>query len=252
MQTVPPNDDAMTVPLASVGCAQATRLSVIVPVLDEAPAISGRLAALHVLRQRGAELIVVDGGSRDATGDLARAVADRFLVAARGRATQMNAGARAGHGEVLLFLHADTTLPAEADVLILQAVAGGAWWGRFDVTIDGRHRLLRVVERMMNLRSRLTGIATGDQAIFVRQDVFARIGGFPELPLMEDIALSQRLRRLARPACLRARVLTSGRRWEENGVVRTILLMWSLRLRYFLGADPARLAVRYGYAAREP
>ncbi len=237
--------------LAATGRERLPALSIIIPVLDEAATISARLAALQALRQRGAELIVVDGGSRDGTGDLARAAVDRFLVTVRGRATQMNAGAGTSQGGVLLFLHADTTLPAQADALIQRAVARGALWGRFDVTIDGRHRLLRVVERMMNLRSRLTGITTGDQAIFVRQDVFARAGGFPELPLMEDIALSRRLLRLARPACLRARVLTSGRRWEKNGVVRTILLMWSLRLRYFLGADPARLAVRYGYAARE-
>lgn len=233
------------------GVGVAPMLSVILPVLDEAPTICAQLAALQPLRQRGAELVVVDGGSRDGTADLARAAADRLVVAPRGRATQMNAGARASRGSVLLFLHADTTLPAAADALIGEAVAHGVLWGRFDVSIDGRHPLLRVVERMMNLRSRLTGIATGDQAIFVRQDVFARIGGFPELPLMEDIALSRRLKRCARPACLRARVLTSGRRWERNGVVRTIVLMWSLRARYFLGADPDRLAVRYGYAPRQ-
>lgn len=243
-RSMPPQREAK--PVAS-GVEARPRLSLILPVLDEAPTIGAQLAALQPLRQRGVELIVVDGGSVDGTGELARGAADRFIAAPRGRATQMNAGARASRGGVLLFLHADTRLPAAADALIDEAIARGALWGRFDVSIDGRHPLLRVVERMMNLRSRLTGIATGDQAIFVRQDVFARIGGFPELPLMEDVALSGRLKRWARPACLRARALTSGRRWEKNGVLRTIVLMWSLRARYFLGADPYRLAVRYGY-----
>jgi rSAM/selenodomain-associated transferase 2 len=197
------------------------------------------------------ELIVVDGGSGDGTVELARPAADRLLDAPRGRATQMNAGAEASRGEVLLFLHADTTLPPAADDLIRSAIAAGAAWGRFDVRIDGRQPLLRVVERMMNWRSRWSGIATGDQAIFVRRDLFERVGGYPELPLMEDIALSKRLKRFAPPACLRQRVITSGRRWEKHGVLRTILLMWRLRASYFLGADPQQLAIRYGYVPRQ-
>ena len=227
-------------------------LSLILPVLNEAATVSAQLAALQGLRARGAEVLVVDGGSADGTPDLARLGLDRLIDSPRGRALQMNAGANASRGQVLLFLHADTALPATADQLIRQATAAGASWGRFDVRIDGHHPLLRVVERMMNWRSRLTGIATGDQAIFVRRDVFAAVGGYPELPLMEDIALSKRLKRVGPPACLRECVRTSGRRWEKHGVLRTIVLMWCLRASYFLGADPQRLAIRYGYRPRQP
>lgn len=226
-------------------------LSLILPVLNEAATIRAQVAVLQELRGRGAELLLVDGGSSDGTPDLARPGVDRLLESPRGRASQMNAGANASQGEVLLFLHADTTLPPAADGLIRAAIAGGAAWGRFDVRIDGRQPLLRVVESMMNWRSRLSGIATGDQAIFVRREVFERLGGYPELPLMEDIALSKRLKRICRPACLRERVLTSGRRWQKHGVLRTILLMWRLRASYFLGADPQQLAIRYGYLPRQ-
>lgn len=222
-------------------------LSLILPVLDEAAAIRVHLATLQEYRRRGVELLVVDGESSDGSAMLARPLADRLLTAPRGRALQMNAGARESRGEVLLFLHADTRLPAAADALIQRAILAGAAWGRFDVCIDGRAPLLRVVARMMNWRSRLSGIATGDQAIFVRRDVFFDVGGYPELPLMEDIALSKLLKRRGRPACLQERVITSGRRWEKHGVWRTILLMWRLRASYFLGADPQRLAIRYGY-----
>ncbi len=220
-------------------------LSVIVPVLDEAATIAAHLAGLAALRRQGAELLVVDGGSSDDTPRLARPLADRVLASARGRAAQMNAGAAASRGEVLLFLHADTRLPPAAGELIRDALAAGAAWGRFDVRIDGPQPLLRVVERSMNWRSRLTGIATGDQAIFVRREVFERLGGFPDLPLMEDIE------RVGRPACLRQPVLTSARRWQKHGVLRTILLMWHLRASYFFGADPRRLAIRYGYPPRQ-
>jgi rSAM/selenodomain-associated transferase 2 len=217
------------------------RLSVVVPALNEAPRLPALLAALAPLRARGHELILVDGGSRDGTPELARAGCDRVLAAPRGRARQMNAGAAAAAGSMLVFLHADTRLPPDADGLIVSSLQSHSW-GRFDVQIEGRHALLPLVARMMNLRSRLTGIATGDQAIFVRREAFA---GFPEIPLMEDIAFSKAMKRLGRPACLSARVTTSGRRWEERGVLRTILLMWRLRLQYALGADPARLAERY-------
>ena len=226
-------------------------LSLILPVLNEASTVAEQLAMLQGLRERGAELLVVDGGSSDATVALALAGSDQVLSSPRGRALQMNVGARASRGEVLLFVHADTTLPRDADALIRAAIVGGATWGRFDVRIDGRHPLLRVVETMMNWRSRLTGIATGDQAIFVRRDAFLAVGAYPELPLMEDIALSTRLKRIARPACLRQPVLTSGRRWEKHGVMRTIALMWRLRASYFLGADPQQLALRYGYHQRQ-
>ena len=213
-------------------------LSVVVPTLNEASGIRSALEALAPLRARGHEVIVVDGGSSDGTADLVAGLCDRVLTAPRGRALQMNAGARAASGDVLLFLHSDTQLPPRADELVLNCPA----WGRFDVRIEGRHPLLRVVAWAMNLRSRLTGIATGDQAIFVRRDLFP---GYPEIPLMEDIALSRVLKRTDSPACLRERVVTSGRRWESRGVLRTILLMWRLRLLYFLGASPEALARKY-------
>ncbi len=157
----------------------------------------------------------------------------------------MNAGAAAARSDVLLFLHADTRLPPLADVQVLQALATGACWGRFDVRIEGRPRMLRVVSTLMNLRSRWSGIATGDQAIFVTRSALDRVGGFPVQPLMEDIEISRRLKRLSAPACLRARVHTSGRRWEQHGVWRTIVLMWRLRWRYWRGESPARLAEAY-------
>jgi rSAM/selenodomain-associated transferase 2 len=224
------------------------RLSIIMPVLDEGEGIAQALDALAELRALAVEVIVVDGGSTDATVQRARLRADHVLSAPRGRAWQMNAGAARATGDVLLFLHADTRLPREAERLVLDGLARSPRdWGRFDVTIEGRHPMLRVVAAMMNLRSRLTGIATGDQAIFVKRDAFAAVGGFPEIPLMEDIALSKRLKRRSRPLCLREHAITSGRRWETHGVFRTILLMWRLRLAYFLGADPAALAGRYRY-----
>ncbi|ROR34900.1 TIGR04283 family arsenosugar biosynthesis glycosyltransferase [Inmirania thermothiophila] len=222
------------------------RLSVVVPALGEAAVIGAALRALAPLRAAGEEVIVVDGGSADGTAEAARGLADRVLVCRPpGRARQMNAGAAVARGTILWFLHADTLPAPGAAEAIRAAVAAGAGWGRFDVRLSGAHPLLRVVERAMNLRSRLTGIATGDQGIFVRRDWFEAAGGFPDIPLMEDIALSRALRRRGRPACLAGPLVTSSRRWEAHGVVRTILLMWRLRLAYFLGADPARLARRY-------
>lgn len=223
-----------------------TRLSIIVPTLNEAPGIVATLERLQRMRTAGHEVIVADGGSGDATRALAAPLADRVLTAPRGRASQMNAGAALARGDVLLFLHADTRLPADAGRLILDGLASsGRAWGRFDVRIEGTHPLLRTVAWLMNLRSRLTGIATGDQAIFARRDAFDAAGGFPPLALMEDVAASAALKHASRPLCLREPVVTSGRRWESRGVVRTILLMWWLRLRYFLGASPERLARIY-------
>jgi rSAM/selenodomain-associated transferase 2 len=210
-------------------------------VLNEAPGIRAALEALAPLRSRGHEVLVVDGGSVDGTTELARPLCDHLVNAPRGRAHQMNAGARVANGEILLFLHADTVLPPDAAQVIFQSMAKHTW-GRFDVNIQGSHPLLKVIAWSMNLRSRLTGIATGDQAIFVRRGVFP---GFAEIPLMEDIAFSKAMKRRGAPACLRSRVRTSGRRWESRGVLRTVLLMWWLRLAYALGADPARLAERY-------
>jgi rSAM/selenodomain-associated transferase 2 len=223
------------------------KLSIIIPVLNEGERIAGALDQLADPRALGVEVVVVDGGSRDATIQRARIRADRVISAPRGRACQMNAGAAAAAGDVLLFLHADTRLPKDADHLVLQGL--DRWqreWGRFDVSIEGAHPLLSLVAWAMNVRSRITGIATGDQALFVRRSAFAAVGGFPSIPLMEDIALSKQLKRRGRPLCLRERVYTSGRRWEDNGVLATILLMWRLRLAFFFGADPKKLARRYG------
>jgi rSAM/selenodomain-associated transferase 2 len=220
-------------------------LSIVMPALNEAAVIEVALAALQPLRARGVELVLADGGSQDGTPALAGPWVDAVVAAPRGRAVQMNSGADRARGPLLLFLHADTRLPTLADLLVQQAVAGGAHWGRFDVRIEGRPWMLRVVAALMNLRSRLTGIATGDQAIFVTREAFERIGGFPLQPLMEDIELSRRLERIGPPACLRARVCTSGRRWEQRGVWRTIFLMWRLRWRYWRGEPAVRLAEAY-------
>ncbi|MEO8250476.1 MAG: TIGR04283 family arsenosugar biosynthesis glycosyltransferase [Burkholderiales bacterium] len=220
-------------------------LAIVMPVLDEGASLTQRLAALKPLRARGVRVVVVDGGSGDDSLALACTGADLALIAPRGRASQMNAGAGACDAELLLFLHADTQLPERADELVRAALAQGKVWGRFDVRIDSPRRLLATVAGAMNLRSRLTGIATGDQAIFMRRGAFDAVGGFPALPLMEDIAMSRRLKRLSGPACLRETVLTSARRWEQHGAWRTIGLMWRLRAAHFLGADPDRLAQRY-------
>jgi rSAM/selenodomain-associated transferase 2 len=223
-------------------------LSIVIPALNEAAGIVATLEALQPLRARGVELVLADGGSSDATVALAAPWVDAVVDAPRGRALQMNAGAARARADVLLFLHADTRLPPLADVLVLQALQGPrglACWGRFDVRIEGRPWMLRVVAALMNLRSRLSGIATGDQAIFVTGRAFERVGGFPVQPLMEDVELSRRLKRLGPPACLRARARTSGRRWEQHGVWRTIVLMWRLRWRYWRGESPARLAEAY-------
>jgi rSAM/selenodomain-associated transferase 2 len=220
-------------------------LSIVIPALNEAAGIEATLKALEPLRARGVELVLADGGSGDTTVAVARPWVDTVVDAPRGRALQMNAGAVRARADALMFLHADTRLPSLGDVLALQSLAEGACWGRFDVRIEGRPRMLRVVAALMNLRSRLSGIATGDQAIFVIRAAFERVGGFPVQPLMEDIEISRRLKRLGRPACLRARVCTSGRRWEQRGVWRTIVLMWRLRWRYWRGVPAARLAEEY-------
>jgi len=221
-------------------------VSVIVPALNEAATIAATLAPLQAARTAGHEIIVVDGGSTDATVDRARALADRVIASPPGRARQMNAGAGIATGDVLWFLHADTLAPADAIDGIGDALADGRrCWGRFDVRLSGNHWPFRLIERAMNLRSCLTRIATGDQGIFVTREAFAAVGSYADIPLMEDIALSKRLRKHTPPACLKSRLVTSSRRWERNGILRTVLLMWRLRLAYFLGAAPDALAERY-------
>src|SRR5262245_40262945 len=227
-------------------------LSIIIPTLNEEAGIGAALAALAELRSTGTEVIIADGGSQDRTLTIAKPLCDQIAVAPRGRGAQMNAGAARARGDVLLFLHADTRLPPAADRLAGAGLAHSKYaWGRFDVRIVGRHRLLPMVAALMSWRSSLTGIATGDQAMFVRRSVFEAAGGFPDIPLMEDIVLSKRLRRITRPLCLRACVVTSGRRWDERGLLPTILLMWRLRLAFYLGADPKGLARTYGYVPRQ-
>ena len=221
-------------------------LSIIIPCLNEADGIAETLAALAPLRERGAEVVVVDGGSEDATVALARPLADQVLVAARGRALQMNAGAQAARGDVLLFLHADCRLPAHADALITDGLhRARKTWGRFDVTLVGRSALLRMVGTLMNWRSRLTGVSTGDQGLFVTRSLFEAAGQFPRIPLMEDVAFTRQLKRFGAPLNLRHRMQVSGRRWEKHGVLRTVLLMWRLRWQYWRGADPGTLAQHY-------
>lgn len=278
-----------------------SRISIIVPVLDEGRTLAASLSALRPLRDAGVQVVVVDGGSRDDTLLLARAGADVVVAADRGRGAQLNAGAVASAGDILLFLHADTRLPGDVVSLVLWALGdndgsapiGSApigssrrrsvrgssegrnfartaalpatpgrpsahrrpgaprpGWGRFDVRIDSDRPVLRLVSLLMNWRSRLTGITTGDQAMFVERDLFDSVGGFADIPLMEDIVLSAALRRHSRPARVAERVHPSARGWERRGPVRTIALMWELRLRFALGADPRALALRYGYQPR--
>ena len=229
------------------------RLSIVIPALDEAPNLSRLLPDLA----RGcpdAEVIVVDGGSRDGTADVvARHPGARLLASERGRARQMNAGARAAAGEVLLFLHADTWLPEGAAAAIEDALADtDVVGGRFDVRFDSARAIFSLIAWFMNTRSRLTGIATGDQAIFVRRETFEALGGYQDIPLMEDVELSRLLKRHGRLRALPLAVTTSARKWEREGALRTVLLMWALRLLYFCGVAPARLHRWYYGIPPEP
>jgi rSAM/selenodomain-associated transferase 2 len=222
-------------------------ISVIIPALNEEQTI--RPALESVLRLAPDEILVVDGGSVDRTRELAASMGVKVLSSERGRARQMNAGAHLARGEVLLFLHADTCLPlsALADVrgaLRDPSIAGG----RFDIALDGAGWLLKLIGAMISLRSRLTRVATGDQAIFVRREVFARLGGYPDIPLMEDVALSRALKRVGQVACLKSRVIASARRWQTEGVWRTIFRMWTLKFLYLAGVSPFRLKRFYGDA----
>lgn len=220
------------------------RLSIIIPALNEAECIVALLQQLQSLRARGHEVILVDGGSEDQTAALAEPMVDQLLITAAGRARQMNAGAGAANGQIFWFVHADSSIPDRADELIVKP--GNRIWGRFNVRLSGNRLLLRIIERLMNLRSRVTGIATGDQGIFVSRALFERVGGYADLPLMEDVDLSKRLKLEQRPVCLQHTLTASSRRWEQRGIVRTILLMWYLRLAWFLGVPAARLATHYG------
>ncbi len=219
-------------------------LSIIIPVLDEAEAIESLLVQIAPLRIAGHEVIVVDGGSRDETAAVAVLHCDQLLQSPRGRANQMNRGAEIASGDHLWFLHADSKID-ESLLVDLPQLISGQCWGRFNVRLSGTHPAFRLIERMMNWRSCLSGIATGDQGIFVERTLFDSVGGFPAIPLMEDIELSKRLKRIRRPACIRYPLQTSSRRWERDGILRTVLLMWHLRLRYFFGTSPEILVRRY-------
>lgn len=223
-------------------------ITIIIPVLNEGLTLVEMLRPLQSLRAAGHEVILVDGGSHDETCECATGQMDQLLTSTAGRARQMNRGATVAQHSLLLFLHADTRLPDHAVERIEAVVSAGHNWGRFDVRLSGSQPLLRLVEWMMNRRSCLTGIATGDQAIFVQRALFQRVGGYPDIPLMEDVALSGSLRRFGRPACIDTPVVTSSRRWEQGGILRTIGLMWWLRLGYWFGVSPQRLAERYHQA----
>lgn len=220
------------------------QISLVIPVLNEAEHLAPRLKTLQGLRNH-CQILLVDGGSHDNSPTIAEPLVDKVIRSSPGRARQMNIGARQADAEVLLFLHADTQLPENAVSLISQAVAAGYQWGRFDVRFDCPKPIFKLIACMMNQRSRLTGIATGDQCLFMTQQAFEAVGGFPQIALMEDIAICSRLKKLGKPCCLRAKVVTSARRWQQYGIFKTILLMWRLRLAYFLGTDPNDLAKRY-------
>lgn len=229
-------------------------VSVIIPVLNEETAIREKLPSMQWVRESGHELIVVDGGSTDDSVSIAKKYSDKVIDSSQGRAMQMNAGAESANGDVLLFLHIDTALPSDGINTILTYLdvtnsqnhrQPNEAWGRFDVRLSGHRFMFRIIESMMNGRSRLTGIATGDQAIFITKELFWKIGGYPEIPLMEDVEISCRLKKISSPVCIKDRVITSSRRWEASGIYRTIFLMWKLRLSYWLGADPIHLAKQY-------
>lgn len=220
-------------------------IAIIIPVLNEAENLTALIDQLSQLKQSVAEIVIVDGGSTDNTRQMLEDSGMEMVSVPRGRAMQMNAGALHSNAEILLFLHADTELPANAIKAIEKAIATGADWGRFDVCISGAHPMFRVIALMMNWRSRLTGIATGDQAIFIRRTVFNVVGGFPEQPLMEDIEISKRLKKISWPVCLPEKVITSSRRWQKHGIWKTILLMWRLRFAYWRGVPAFELAEYY-------
>ena len=230
------------------------KVSIIIPVLNEEFAIREKLPNMQWVRESGHELIVVDGGSTDNSLYIANKYADSTISTSQGRAVQMNAGAKIASGDVLLFLHIDTLLPENGINSILTFLSSangkdfdkaGEIWGRFDVRLSGKHIMFRIIEFMMNWRSRMTGIATGDQAIFITRHLFMRIGGYKEIPLMEDIEICRRLNKNSKPVCIDRCVIASSRHWESFGIYRTVFLMWRLRLSYWLGVDPLRLAKQY-------
>jgi len=221
------------------------KVSIIIPVLNEAEHIADTLKSLDAYRRQGHEVIVIDGGSNDDTVSITQQYADKVLHSDAGRAIQMNSGIDEAMGDALLFLHADTRLPGDAVSKVINAIEDGYFWGRFNVRLSGKHFMFRIIERMMNMRSCITGVATGDQAIFVGLESIEIVGTYPQLPLMEDVVFSKRLRKLGWPACIKQQVVTSSRHWEDKGILRTMLLMWRLRLLFFLGVSADKLARQY-------
>jgi rSAM/selenodomain-associated transferase 2 len=222
------------------------KLSIIIPTLNEADHIEMTLAPLQQLRGNGHEVILSDGGSRDRTTAIASPLVDIVISSPPGRAIQMNRAADQATGDILWFLHADSIPPAGADRIIIDCLAKRSKvWGRFNVRLTGTNPIFRLIEFMMNLRSCITGVATGDQGIFMLRYAFDQIGGFAEIALMEDIAMSAKLKRITPPNCIKQTIVTSSRKWEQNGVIKTVLLMWWLRLAYFFGASPNYLASKY-------
>jgi rSAM/selenodomain-associated transferase 2 len=221
------------------------RISVIVPVLNEEKSIAASLMELQRLKPE--EMIIVDGGSSDETREICQRFGVELYLSHPGRAAQMNFGAQRASGDVLLFLHADTRLPPSAFDDIRAALQDRqVLGGRFDLELDSPRPLLKLIGFMISLRSRLSKVGTGDQAIFVRREIFAELGGYADIPLMEDVALSRALKRRGAVACLRSRVVSSARRWEMEGIWRTVLKMWTLKTLYLLGISPVRLKRYYG------
>jgi len=215
-------------------------VAAIVPVLNESALLPDMIERFRHIDVD--ELVYADGGSTDGTREQLQAAGVRWVSSRSGRSAQMNCGAAECTSDILLFIHVDTAVSSSHIEAVRKSMRDrGMAGGRFDVQLSGAHPAFRIIESMINLRSRLSRISTGDQAMFVRRDVFERLGGFPDQPLLEDVAFSRLLKRAGNIACLRQRVETSSRRWEEYGIVRTILLMWWLRLRFWLGAAPARL-----------
>ena len=220
------------------------KLSFIIPVLNEAEQLESLVTQVKTLLLENVEVIVVDGVSHDGTLEAIKEIGCQVISSPAGRAKQMNAGAKIAKGDVLVFLHADTCLPNSV-IKNITTVIHMHPWGRFNVSLSGKSYIFRIIEALMNIRSCISGIATGDQCIFVTKILFEKIGGYSDIPLMEDIAISKRLKRTSMPACIKERVTTSSRRWESKGILRTIVLMWFLRLAYFVGVSPHRLQQLY-------